>query len=134
MKPTRTTPPAPPTMKRQKRCLPDAYLDEFGRPRICGLNDSWDKCACTNAPAQKNVQAHSEIVQAHFGIVQAHFVQAHLCRRICPHDRAKCRGGCGVTHPGSPRLCCSDAERMCSAPACLPEAEGSWSTDSERQQ
>ena len=55
----------------------------------------------TNAPAQKNVQAHSEIVQAHFGIVQAHFgivqahseivqahfVQAHLCRRICPHDQ-----------------------------------------------
>ena len=31
-------PPAPPSMKRQKRCLSDGYLDEFGRPRICELN------------------------------------------------------------------------------------------------
>ena len=36
-----TTLPAPPIMKhqkRQKRCLPDGFLDEHNRPRICELN------------------------------------------------------------------------------------------------
>ena len=27
-----------PDLKRQKRCLPDGYLDDYGRPRVCELN------------------------------------------------------------------------------------------------
>ena len=67
-------PRAPPSMKRQKRCLLDSYLDDLGKPRICELNAGVAAMSLTLATLGCAVAMLSELSVLSISPPQAHLV------------------------------------------------------------